>query len=94
MDNELKDILYYLDWNDERRFLVTAAARKETGTWELLVKRTPEPLESDLGDICYQLQLNAEKVWHVLRAQRNEDGSWNLEIKRKERPEAAHDNNK
>ena len=93
MDNELKDILYYLDWNDERRFLVTAAARKETGTWELLVKRTPEPLESDLGDICYQMQLNADKTWHVIRAQRNEDGLWNLELKRKGNPEAANDNN-
>ena len=92
MDNELKDILYYLDWNDEKRFIVTAAAKKETGNWELLVKRSPEPMESDLGDICYQMQLNADKTWHVIRAQQNEDGSWNLELKRKAM-EAANDNN-
>ena len=92
MDNELKDILYYLDWSDEKKFIVTAAAKKETGTWELLVKRSPEPKESDLGDICDNLHLNNEKTWHVLRAQQNEDGSWNLEIKRKAK-EAQNDNN-
>ena len=60
--------------------------------WEHLVKRSPEPLESDLGDICSNLHLNNEKTWHVLRAQQNGDGSWNLEIKRKGM-EAEHENN-
>lgn len=92
MDNELKDILYYLDWNDERRFVATAATRKASGNWELLVKRTPEPLESDLVDICYQMQLNSDKTWHVIRAQQNDDGSWNLELKKKDQ-EAANENN-
>lgn len=92
MSNELKDILYYLDWSDEKRFIITAARKNEMGNWELCVKRDQEPSEADLSDICYLLQLDNEKTYYVLRAQRNEDGSWNLELKHKV-TEAADDNN-
>ena len=92
MDNELKDILYYLDWSDEKRFIISAARKNDVGNWELCVKRDQEPSEADLSDICYVLQIDDKKTYYVLRAQRNEDGSWNLELKRKGM-EAANDNN-
>ena len=88
MDNELKDITYNLDWSGERRFIVTAAQKNDSGNWELIVKRAPEPKDTDLYDICYLLQMDSDKAYSVGKALREDDGSWNLELKKQE---AAHE---
>lgn len=90
MDNELKDITYNLDWSSEKRFIVSAAQKKDGGrNWELVVKRAPEPKSCDLYDICYLLQMDSGKAYSVEKAQREDDGSWHLEIRKQE---AADDN--
>ena len=91
MDNELKDITYNLDWSKEKQFIVSAAQKKDGGSWELVVKRAPEPKSCDLHDICYLLQMDSDKAYNVEKAQREDHGSWHLEIKKQE---AADDNNK
>ena len=91
MDNELRDITYNLDWSSEKRFIVTAAQKNDSGNWELVVKRALEPKSCDLYDICYLLQMDSGKAYSVEKAQREDDGSWHLEIKKQE---AADENNK
>lgn len=91
MDNELKDITYNLDWNNEKRFIVSSAQKLDGGSWELVVKRAPEPKGCDLYDICYLLQMDSGKAYSVEKAQLEDDGSWHLMIKKQE---AADDNNK
>ena len=92
MDNELKEITYNLDWSNEKRFIVSAAQEKDGGrSWELVVKRAPEPKSCDLYDICYLLQMDSNKAYSVEKAQREDDGSWHLEIKKQE---AADENDK
>lgn len=94
MDNELKDILYYLDWTSDRRFEAIAAAKIDTGDWDIIVKRIPEPKESDLYDICYNLQIDSEKTWCVVKAlYEDTDGTWHLLLRRKAKQEAENDNN-